>query len=127
MTFGEDSQGQACKALKSEGQLDEIIPYRRLIKMLFQGNDEPLPVPASAVLVALHDAITKSIDHNYFAKDRGRLYCFKDLLLTSFAQLPAVFRDTASWADRTEDVIGLGPGGPCQNRSDAWRKRSHAL
>jgi len=79
-------------------------------------KDDGKALPASAVIVALHNSITRSIGRQYFLNGRGKLYCLGEVLqrlpvASVFQQLPAALGATAlaAWQMWTKDLPGLGP------------------
>lgn len=121
--FGEDQGGGSaflqsianeCPA-EMDSEVRDILAYRKLVAKAVQGADAEAP-PATAVVVALHDIVTKSIDRKWFPEDRGKTFCLEEVLRTmpvvdEVASPPALADTNSAWRSFVQGVPGIGT--PC--------------
>eukprot|EP00929_Paragymnodinium_shiwhaense_P108601 TRINITY_DN74914_c0_g1_i1.p1 TRINITY_DN74914_c0_g1~~TRINITY_DN74914_c0_g1_i1.p1 ORF type:complete len:462 (-),score=89.03 TRINITY_DN74914_c0_g1_i1:215-1600(-) len=99
-----------CRKRKEE--LDDVRHYRAYVKeyveKMAEGAD-PKAKYASVPLIALHNAVTLSIDTPFFPEGRGRYYCADRVLKTLPKLLPGIVEDgKVEWTGPELDLPGLG-------------------
>jgi len=104
-----DASDSKCSALSVEKK--DVFSYQDFLKTTLKQE----MWPASAILVALHNVVTKSIDRSFFPDGRGIPVCLSQVLkavsseLNSNKSMLASYSVDGSLLQSVQQVPGLGP------------------
>lgn len=95
-------------------EVEDALAYRRLLKKIMFWEKPPV----SALLVALHNVVTKSIDRKWFKEGRGLTYCYAEVMQQMKQVVTGPEPPTLEGLSQEDlqHVVGLGAAatGQCQ-------------